>query len=110
MYGFGENSHYSFKHAFEYSNFWGIFARDQPPGIYLFLYFILIFAYLFEFFSLGGKEIGLYGTHPFLVAVNEQTGRAMGMLILNSNAMEYGFLPPQVFSYRTLGGNQKIRF
>ena len=38
------------------------------------------------------------------MAVNEKTGRAMGVLILNSNAMEYGFLPPQVFSYRTLGG------
>jgi hypothetical protein len=46
----------------------------------------------------------LYGTHPFLMAVNELNGRAMGLLILNSNAMEYGFLPPQVFSYRTLGG------
>ena len=34
VYGFGENSHYTFKHEFEYTNFWGLFARDQPPGLY----------------------------------------------------------------------------
>ena len=44
------------------------------------------------------------------MAVNEKNGRAMGLLILNSNAMEYGFLPPQVFSYRTLGGKTNLCF
>jgi alpha-glucosidase (family GH31 glycosyl hydrolase) len=83
VYGFGENTHNSFKHKYSYDTWWGVFARDQPPG---------------------GDKINLYGTHPFLMAVNEKTGRAMGMLILNSNAQEYSFLPPNALSYRTLGG------
>ncbi len=83
VYGFGENSHHSFKHEFSYDNWWAIFGRDQPPG---------------------GKKTNLYGAHPFFMAVNEKTGRAFGMLILNSNAQEYGFLPPSAISYRTIGG------
>jgi alpha-glucosidase (family GH31 glycosyl hydrolase) len=83
VYGFGENTHYSFKHRFEYTQFWPIFARDQPTG---------------------AKYLNYYGTHPFFMAVDENTGRAYGVLIFNSNAMEYGFLPPHVISYRTTGG------
>lgn len=83
LYGFGENSHYSYKHQFSYTNWWGLFGRDQPPG---------------------GKVVNLYGVHPFFMAVNEETGRAFGCLILNSNAQEYGLLPPRAISYRTLGG------
>ena len=79
----GENTHYSFKHKFSYQSWWGIFARDQPPG---------------------GKTINLYGSHPFFMAVNETTGRAFGCLILNSNAQEYGFLPSSSILYRTIGG------
>lgn len=82
-YGFGENTHNSYKHKFEYSHFYPIFARDQPPG---------------------DSRLNLYGTQPFLMAINDLTGRAFGLLILNSNAMEYGFLPRNAFSYRTLGG------
>ena len=65
LYGFGENTHHSFKHSFAYSNWWGIFGRDQGTG---------------------GKYINLYGTQPFFMAVSETTGRAFGVLILNSNA------------------------
>ncbi len=83
VYGLGENSHYSFKHQFSYSNWWGVFARDQPPG---------------------EKKINLYGTHPFFMALDETTGRAFGILIMNSNAQEYGLLPPNSLAYRTLGG------
>lgn len=83
LYGFGENTHYALKHDFDHSNWWGVFARDQPSG---------------------GKVTNSYGTHPFLMAINKFTGRAFGMLILNSNAMEYGFIPYNSFSYRTLGG------
>ena len=83
LYGFGENTHYSFRHSFDYSNWWGVFARDQPSG---------------------GKVINSYGTHPFLMAINEYNGRAFGILILNSNAQEYGFLPYSSFAYRTLRG------
>lgn len=83
VYGFGESTHYSFKHKFSYTNWWGLFGRDQPPG---------------------GKTVNLYGTHPFFMAVDETTGRAFGALILNSNAQEYGLLPPSAVAYRTLGG------
>ena len=38
------------------------------------------------------------------MAVDERSGKAFGTLILNSNAQEYGFLPPSSISYRTLGG------
>ena len=83
LYGFGENVHHSFKHSFAYSNWWGIFGRDQGTG---------------------DKYINFYGAQPFFMAVNDQTGRAFGVLILNSNAQEYGLLPPNSISYRTLGG------
>lgn len=83
IYGMGENSHYSYKHEYSYSNWWGVFARDQPPG---------------------DKVTNLYGTQPFFMAVDELTGRAFGVLIHNSNAQEYGFLPEHTLSYRTLGG------
>lgn len=83
IYGFGENTHTTFRHKFYYSNWYGIFGRDQPPG---------------------ARGINLYGAHPFFMGVNEENGRAFGVLILNSNAQEYGFMPPQLVSYRTLGG------
>jgi maltase-glucoamylase len=83
IYGFGENTHSSFKHRFSYDNWWGVFGRDQPTG---------------------GKQINSYGTQPFFMAVNEENGRALGVLILNSNAQEYGFLPQASVAYRTLGG------
>lgn len=38
------------------------------------------------------------------MAVNEENGRAFGVLILNSNGQEYGFIPPFSLNYRTLGG------
>lgn len=82
VYGFGENTHSSFKHEFDYRNWWGIFGRDQGTG---------------------GRE-NLYGAQPFFMAVDENDGRAFGTLILNSNAQEYGLLPPSSISFRTLGG------
>ena len=38
------------------------------------------------------------------MAVNEDNHRAFGVLILNSNAQEYGFIPPASLNYRTIGG------
>ena len=38
------------------------------------------------------------------MAVDEKNSRAFGVLILNSNAQEYGFIPPASLNYRTLGG------
>jgi maltase-glucoamylase len=37
------------------------------------------------------------------MAVSDE-GRAFGLLILNSNAQEYGFLPQSSVAYRTMGG------
>lgn len=83
VYGMGENSHASFRHRFAYNNWWSAFARDQATG---------------------AETNNLYGVHPFLMAVDEKSGRAFGMLVLNSNAQEYGFLPPSSHAYRTIGG------
>lgn len=84
LYGFGENTHYAFRHRrFSYSNWWALFARDQPPG---------------------GRQVNLYGVHPFFMGVDERSGRAFGVLVLNSNAQEYGLLPPSSISYRSVGG------
>lgn len=83
LYGFGENTHRSYKHEFSYDNWWGVFGRDQPTG---------------------GQKINSYGTQPFFMAVDEKDGRSFGTLIFNSNAQEYGLLPPSAISYRTLGG------
>lgn len=83
VYGFGENSHTSFKHKFEgNSPAYPIFARDEPPR---------------------GIVQSLYGTHPFYMLV-EDDGKAHGVLILNSNAQEYKFSALKTFMYRTLGG------
>lgn len=38
------------------------------------------------------------------MAVDEKTGRVFGVLILNSNAQEYGLIPPASLNYRTIGG------
>ena len=82
LYGFGENVHSTFRHVYDHSNWWGIFARDQPTGY---------------------DGINAYGTHPFLMAINDD-GRAFGLLIFNSNAQEYGYSPYSSFIYRALGG------
>lgn len=50
------------------------------------------------------KGDNLPSTHPFFMAVNELTGRAFGVLFLNSNAQEYGILPKSNIFYRALGG------
>lgn len=83
VYGMGENTHTSYRHRFSYDNWWAMFSRDQAPGT---------------------KKNNLYGVHPFFMAVDERTGRAFGMLIFNSNAQEYGFLPPSSIAYRSIGG------
>lgn len=60
-----------------------MFSRDEAPG---------------------PKGVNLYSVHPFFMAVDEKSGRCFGVLIFNSNAQEYGLLPPHSISYRTTGG------
>ncbi|CAF0846134.1 unnamed protein product [Adineta steineri] len=92
VYGFGENTHQSFRHILRGSSRYGVFARDQPPQ--------------------GGNE-NLYGTHPFYMAI-EDDGQAFGILIFNSNAQDYKldeFEDNQsMLTYRTLGGILDILF
>ncbi|CAF3736759.1 unnamed protein product [Rotaria sordida] len=92
VYGFGENTHLSFRHILRNSSRYGIFARDQPP--------------------LGQNE-NLYGTHPFYMAI-ERDGQAFGVLILNSNAQDYKLdefeNDQSLLTYRTIGGILDIFF
>eukprot|EP00731_Ephydatia_muelleri_P000495 Em0001g495a len=45
----------------------------------------------------------LYGVHPFYLGL-EQDGRAHGVFLLNSNAMEIQLQPYPSITYRTIGG------
>ena len=60
IYGFGENSHDSFKHKMDFTS-WGMFARDN---------------------GLSGYNENNYGHHPFYMGV-EDDGRSHGVLLLN---------------------------
>ena len=78
VYGMGENTHQSLKHDFSRFKIWSLFARDQPPN--------------------SGSEnfANLYGVHPFFLCIENQPGggtQAFGLLLLNSNAMEYSTIP-----------------
>ncbi|CAF3413409.1 unnamed protein product [Rotaria sp. Silwood1] len=92
IYGFGENTHLSFRHVLKGSFRYGMFTRDQPPG--------------------GGNE-NLYGTHPFYMVV-EPDGQAFGVFILNSNAQDYKFDEfdddQAMLTYRTVGGILDVFF
>ncbi|CAF1350959.1 unnamed protein product [Rotaria sp. Silwood1] len=92
VYGFGENTHHSFRHILRNSSRYGIFARDQPP--------------------LGQNE-NLYGTHPFYMSI-ERDGQAFGVLIFNSNAQDYKLdefgNDQSILTYRTIGGILDIFF
>ncbi|CAF1394494.1 unnamed protein product [Rotaria sordida] len=92
IYGFGENTHPTFRHILNNSSRYGIFARDQPPQ---------------------GKNENLYGTHPFYISI-EENGQTFGVLIFNSNAQDYKFDEfednQSMLTYRTLGGILDIFF
>jgi len=86
VYGFGENTHQSFRHQLKNSSRYGVFARDQPP--------------------VGFNE-NLYGTHPFYMVI-EPDGQVFGVFIFNSNAQDYKFdefdADKSLLTYRTIGG------
>ncbi|XP_013421015.1 sucrase-isomaltase, intestinal [Lingula anatina] len=83
VYGFGENKHHSFRHDMNF-NTWPMFSRDQPPPF--------------------GERGNLYGVHPFYTCLEDNNGNMHGVFLLNSNAMEYKFLPAPGLTYRTIGG------
>jgi alpha-glucosidase (family GH31 glycosyl hydrolase) len=92
IYGFGENTHPTFRHILNNSSSYGIFARDQPPQ---------------------GQNENLYGTHPFYISI-EDDGQTFGVLIFNSNAQDYKLDQYEnnqaMLTYRTLGGIFDIFF
>ncbi|KAG1696102.1 Maltase-glucoamylase, intestinal [Nymphon striatum] len=81
IYGFGENTHSKFKHDMNYVT-WPIFARDDFPGT---------------------GERNLYGVHPFYTCL-ENDGKSYGVLLMNSNAIDYTMMPAPALTYRTIGG------
>lgn len=80
LYGFGELMHRRLKHEFDFSTH-AMFARDQMPK--------------------AGNN--LYGTHPFYLCV-EDDGKAHGVLLLNSNAIEYTLLKAPALRLAAIGG------
>ncbi|KAL3074589.1 hypothetical protein niasHT_034926 [Heterodera trifolii] len=91
LYGLGENMHHELKHDFSLYKTWGAFSRDQGNEYYV-----------------PGSYNG-YGVHPFYVGL-EPSGKAHGVLILNSNAQEYVTGPGPHFVYRTIGGQLELFF
>ncbi|KAK7074034.1 hypothetical protein SK128_000929 [Halocaridina rubra] len=83
IYGMGENTHHSFRHNMS-QKIWPIFARDQPPIV-------------------DSEQRNLYGAHPYYQCI-ENDGKAHGVLLLNSNALDYQMLDYPAISYRTIGG------
>ncbi|XP_064476914.1 maltase-glucoamylase-like isoform X2 [Ornithodoros turicata] len=81
VYGFGENPHVSYRHKFD-STTWPMFARDEGPD---------------------EPPKNVYGVHPFWMCL-EKDGKAHGVLLLNSNAMEYTFHPDQILQLVSIGG------
>ncbi|XP_037556511.2 maltase-glucoamylase-like isoform X3 [Dermacentor silvarum] len=80
LYGFGETLHKRLRHEFDFSTH-VMFARDQVLK--------------------DGKN--LYGVHPFYMCV-EDGGKAHGVLLLNSNAIEYTLLKAPALRLATIGG------
>ncbi|XP_070541629.1 maltase-glucoamylase-like [Ptychodera flava] len=80
FYGLGEHEHASFRHDMNYQT-WGAFSRDQPPSY----------------------KANLYGVHPFYTCLEADT-KSHGVLLLNSNAMDFTVQPTPALTYRTIGG------
>uniref|UniRef100_F7BGL5 Maltase-glucoamylase n=1 Tax=Monodelphis domestica TaxID=13616 RepID=F7BGL5_MONDO len=80
VYGFGETEHTTFRRNLTWHT-WGMFSRDQPPEY----------------------KKNSYGVHPYYMGL-EDDGKAHGVLLLNSNAMDVTFQPTPALTYRTTGG------
>ncbi|CAG2106947.1 unnamed protein product [Medioppia subpectinata] len=62
---------------------WPIFTKDNAPET--------------------NDEKNNYGQHPFYTVL-ESNGNSHGILLLNSNAMEYTLMPAPAMSVKTIGG------
>ncbi|XP_055327410.1 LOW QUALITY PROTEIN: sucrase-isomaltase, intestinal-like [Paramacrobiotus metropolitanus] len=83
VYGFGDNRHPTLKHQMDWKT-WPMFSRDEPP-------------------TNADSVANLYGVHPFYICF-EPDGNAHGVLLMNSNAMEYRFQPAPALTLRSIGG------
>uniref|UniRef100_A0A9J2P2Z6 P-type domain-containing protein n=1 Tax=Ascaris lumbricoides TaxID=6252 RepID=A0A9J2P2Z6_ASCLU len=96
IYGFGDNIHRNLRHNMDRYTNWPMFTRDAAPDSYS---------------ALSTRNI--YGVHPFYMVV-EDSGKAHGVLILNSNAQasenEVVLGPAPHLVYRTIGGNIDLYF
>ncbi|XP_019853735.1 PREDICTED: lysosomal alpha-glucosidase-like [Amphimedon queenslandica] len=63
-----------------------LFSRDVPPD------------------PVFDTTRNLYGVHPMYLCMDNITGSAHGVFLLNSNAMEIELLPYPAITYRTIGG------
>jgi len=91
VYGFGENNHETLKHNVTARTIWGIFARDQGIS--------------------WANNTNHYGVHPSYLVMEQipnsdgvPSGCMHGVLLLNSNAMDYSFGPDPSVTIRTIGG------
>ncbi|CAF1092425.1 unnamed protein product, partial [Brachionus calyciflorus] len=82
VYGFGENRHESFRHDLNYQN-WPIWGRDEAPENY--------------------QHGNLYANQPFYTCM-EDDGKSHGVALVNSNALDYEFIPAPGLVYRAYGG------
>jgi len=81
VYGFGEQEHKSFKHNLSAWEVLPIFARDEFPF----------------------NGWNSYGPYPYYTCM-ENEGKAHGVFLMNSNAMDVALQPKPAITYRTIGG------
>ncbi|XP_078486588.1 sucrase-isomaltase, intestinal [Ciona intestinalis] len=80
VYGFGEHNHKRYRHDLNWRR-WGIFTRDVAPV----------------------DDWNLYGHHTFYMALHKD-GKAYGVYLHNSNAMDILLQPTPAVTYRVTGG------
>ncbi|KAM4889329.1 sucrase-isomaltase, intestinal [Thomomys bottae] len=82
MYGLGEHIHKRFRHDLNWKT-WPIFTRDEIPG---------------------NNNHNLYGHQTFFMCMEDTTGKAFGVFLMNSNAMEVLIQPTPIVTYKIIGG------
>ncbi|XP_056622067.1 sucrase-isomaltase, intestinal [Triplophysa dalaica] len=82
IYGLGEHVHQNFRHDTNWKT-WPLFTRDAFPN--------------------GGTH-NLYGHYPYFTCLEDESGKSLGVFLMNSNAMEVTLQPAPAVTFRTIGG------
>ncbi|XP_057203640.1 sucrase-isomaltase, intestinal [Triplophysa rosa] len=82
IYGLGEHVHQNFRHDTNWRT-WPLFTRDAFPN--------------------GGTH-NLYGHYPYFTCLEDESGKSLGVFLMNSNAMEVTLQPAPAVTFRTIGG------